>query len=61
MDLPEFRAASECYKDIGWTPEKQVLNLNAYLNGKTATEDNITHYQKPDIVKRHQKVTPWRQ
>lgn len=31
------------------TPQKQVLDIDAYLNGKTSTEDNITHYRVPAV------------
>lgn len=49
MDLPAFEAGSRHYQDLALTPERQVLNVDAYLNGKTSTEDNITHYKKPDV------------
>ncbi|MGO2541826.1 dihydrofolate reductase family protein [Specibacter sp. AOP5-B1-6] len=49
MDLPAFDAGSRHYQDLALTPEQQVLNVDAYLNGKTSTEDNITHYGKPDV------------
>lgn len=49
MDLPAFEAGSQHYQDLALTPERQVLNIDAYLNGKTSTEDNITHYNKPDL------------
>lgn len=49
MDLPAFEAGSQHYQDVALTPGKQVLNIDAYLNGKTSTEDNITHYKKPAV------------
>ncbi|AIX99998.1 pyrimidine reductase [Arthrobacter sp. PAMC 25486] len=49
MDLPAFEAGSQHYQDLALTPERQVLNIDAYLNGKTSTEDNITHYNKPGL------------
>lgn len=49
MDLPAFEAGSRHYQELALTPERQVLNVDAYLNGKTSTEDNITHYGKPDV------------
>jgi|SRR5699024_7243307 len=49
MDLPGFYAGSQHYQDIALTPDKQVLNIDAYLNGKTSTEDNITHYRTPEV------------
>src|SRR5690242_3765407 len=39
MSHGAFEAASRLYRDIALTPEKQVLNIDAYLNGKTSTED----------------------
>lgn len=49
MDVPEFEAGSQLYQDLALTPGKQVLDIDAYLNGKTSTEDNITHYRRPAI------------
>lgn len=49
MDLPGFYAGSQHYQDLALTPGKQVLNFDAYLNGKTSTEDNITHYRTPEV------------
>ncbi len=47
MELPEFREASRQYQELSLDPEKQQLNIQGYLNGKTTTEDGITHYKKP--------------
>lgn len=49
MDLPEFREASRQYQELSLDPEKQRLGIQGYLNGKTSTEDNITHYRKPEL------------
>lgn len=49
MDLPGFYAGSQHYQDIALTPSTQQLNIDAYLNGKTSTEDNITHYRTPEL------------
>lgn len=49
MDLPAIEAGSQHYQDLALTPERQVLTIDAYLNGKTSTEDNITHYKKPEV------------
>ena len=49
MDLPEFREASRQYQELALSPEKQQLDVQGYLNGKTSTEDNITHYRKPEL------------
>src|SRR5699024_12230833 len=51
IDQPGFHAGSQHYQDIALTPGKQQLNIDAYLNGKTSTQDNITHYGTPDIIK----------
>ncbi|MGY0799432.1 dihydrofolate reductase family protein [Lysobacter sp. A286] len=49
MDLPEFREASRQYQELSLSPEKQQLDVQGYLNGKTSTQDNITHYRKPEL------------
>lgn len=49
MDMPGFHAGSQLYQELALTPGKQVLNVDAYLNGKTSTEDNITHYRTPEV------------
>lgn len=49
IDEPGFHAGSQYYQDIALTPGKQQLDIDAYLNGKTSTEDNITHYRSPDV------------
>lgn len=49
MDLPGFYAGSQHYQDLALTPGKQVLSIDAYLNGKTSTEDNITRYRTPKV------------
>lgn len=49
MDLPEFREASRQYQELSLEPQKQQLDIQGYLNGKTSTEDNITFYKKPDV------------
>lgn len=49
MDLQEFKEASRQYQEISLDPEKQQFDIQGYLNGKTSTEDNITHYKKPQL------------
>lgn len=56
MDLPAFEAGSQLYQDLALTPGKQVLNIDAYLNGKLSTEDNITHYKVPEVDKNAAQV-----
>lgn len=49
MDLNEFEEASRQYQELSLDPDKQQFNIQGYLNGKTSTEDNITHYKKPEL------------
>ncbi|SDD85935.1 hypothetical protein SAMN05216410_0281 [Sanguibacter gelidistatuariae] len=49
MDLPEFATGSQHYQDIALSPNRQVLNVDAYLNGKESTQVNVTHYKVPDV------------
>lgn len=56
MDLPEFEAGSQLYQDIALTPDRQVLNVDAYLNGKESTQVNITHYKVPDVAEHAAEV-----
>lgn len=49
MDLPGFYAGSQHYQELALTPGKQMMEVDAYLNGKTSTEDNVTHYRTPDL------------
>lgn len=56
MDLPEFEAGSQYYQDIALNPEKQQFDIDGYLNGKTTTEDNITHYKTPELDENAAKV-----
>ena len=49
MDLPEFETGSRHYQNSALAPGKQVLDIDAYFNGKTSTEVNITRYRTPDV------------
>lgn len=49
MNLPEFKEASRQYQELSLNPEKQQFNIRGYLNGKTTTEDNMTHYKTPKL------------
>lgn len=49
MDLPEFKEASRQYQELSINPEKQQFGIHGYLNGKTTTEDNMTHYKTPKL------------
>src|SRR5699024_9096126 len=37
------------YQELSLDPEKQQFGIQGYLNGKTSTEDNITHYKRPKL------------
>lgn len=49
MDLREFEEASRQYQEFALNTEKQQYEIQGYLNGKMSTEDNITHYKKPEL------------
>ena len=49
MDLSEFKEASRQYQEIALDPEKQQFGIQGYLNGKTTTQDNMTHYKEPKV------------
>ncbi|HIZ70994.1 MAG TPA: dihydrofolate reductase family protein [Candidatus Atopostipes pullistercoris] len=51
MDLFEFQEASRQYQELAINPEKQQFGIQGYLNGKTTTEDNMTHYKEPKLEK----------
>lgn len=49
MNLREFEEASRQYQELSLDPEKQQFEIQGYLNGKTTTEDNMTHYKEPAL------------
>lgn len=49
MDLPEFRSASRQYQELSLDPDKQIFNIQGFLNGRITTDDNMTHYRKPEV------------
>jgi len=49
MDLHEFEEASRQYQELSLDPEKQQLEIQGYLNGKTSTEDHVTFYKKTEL------------
>ncbi|PAV31632.1 5-amino-6-(5-phosphoribosylamino)uracil reductase [Virgibacillus profundi] len=49
MNLREFEEASRQYQELSLDSEKQQFEIQGYLNGKTTTEDNMTHYKKPEL------------
>lgn len=49
IDLPEFEAASLQYQELALYPDKQVFNIQGYINGRITTDDNTTLYRKPEV------------
>ncbi|PTQ84289.1 riboflavin biosynthesis pyrimidine reductase [Trichococcus patagoniensis] len=58
MKLPEFQSASQQYQELALDPEKQVFNIQGYLNGRITTDDNTTHYREPELNEHAQPVPP---
>lgn len=46
---PKFETTSQQYQEIALKPDTQIYDIDGYLNGRTTTDDNQTHYRKPDI------------
>lgn len=49
VDIPEFESASEQYQDLALRPGKQIYGIDGYLNGRTTSDDNQTHYRAPQV------------
>ncbi|WP_440894805.1 dihydrofolate reductase family protein [Amphibacillus sp. Q70] len=49
IDLPEFKAGSQQYQELALYPDKQVFNIQGYINGRVTTDDNTTFYRKPEL------------
>lgn len=52
IDIPEFTTTAHQYQRLALDPEKhdkRVFNLQAYGNGRITTDDNFTHYRKPNL------------
>jgi riboflavin biosynthesis pyrimidine reductase len=56
IDLPEFHSAALQYQQLALHADRQVFNLQGYLNGRVTTDDNFTHYRKPDVNESADKV-----
>jgi hypothetical protein len=37
------------YEQLALHADTQVLNFQGYLNGRVTTDDNTTHYRKPEL------------
>lgn len=49
IDLPEFDSAAFQYEQLALHAEQQVFNIQGYLNGRVTSDDNATHYRKPQV------------
>ena len=49
VDLPAFESASRQYQELALQPETQIYDIDGYLNGRTTTDDNQTHYRTPEV------------
>lgn len=49
VDIPAFETASEQYQELALHPDKQIYDFDGYLNGRTTTDDNQTHYRTPEV------------
>jgi len=49
IELPEFDSAALQYEQLALHADQQVLNIQGYPNGRVSTDDNFTHYRKPDL------------
>ncbi|UUX35069.1 RibD family protein [Fundicoccus culcitae] len=55
VDVPRFTGTSELYQALALYPDQQVFDIDGYLNGRTSTDDNITHYRTPAV---NEKAAP---
>lgn len=49
VDTPAFETASQQYQELALAPETQIYDVDGYLNGRTTTDDNQTHYRIPEL------------
>lgn len=49
VDTPAFETASQQYQELALGPETQIYDIDGYLNGRTTTDDNQTHYRTPQV------------
>ena len=58
IEAPGFKEGSQHYKDIAFTPGRQRLDIDAYLNGTVSTRDNVTGDKRPDVEENAAPVPP---
>lgn len=49
VDIPAFETASQQYQELALVPDKQIYDIDGYLNGRTTSDDNQTHYRTPEV------------
>lgn len=49
VDIPAFHTASQQYQELALDPDTQIYDIDGYLNGRTTTDDNQTHYRTPEV------------
>jgi hypothetical protein len=47
VDIPAFETASQQYQELALYPDKQIYDIDGYLNGRTTSDDNQTHLPHP--------------
>lgn len=51
MDSPKWKATTRQYRELSLDPEKNILNVDGYLNGRKTTDDNRSEKLEPDLDK----------
>lgn len=49
MDSPKWKSTTRQYLELSLDPEKSVLNVDGYLNGRKTTVDNRSEQIEPDL------------
>lgn len=49
VNIPAFETASQQYQELALGPDTQIYDIDGYLNGRTTTDDNQTHYRTPQV------------
>lgn len=49
IDSPKWKSTTRQYQELSLDPEKNVLNVDGYLNGRKTTDDNRSEKLEPDL------------
>lgn len=49
IDLPKFDLAALQYEQLVLHADRQVFDIQGYINGRVTTDDNTTHYRTPQV------------